>query len=84
MVAQRARLGADAILVANLRRDGVHFLEDTMATCDAAVEAKARFSLNFGDCFAYAHARLLDEPLLTLDADFLKTDLREVLHPNKR
>ena len=81
MVVERKRRGADKIVLANLQRDGVHFLADTLATCDTAVNAKARFSLNFGDCFAYAHAKLLDEPLLTLDADFLKTDLREVLHP---
>ena len=38
--------------------------------------------LNFGDCFAYAHAKHLNEPLLTLDTDFLKTDLPRVLHPD--
>jgi ribonuclease VapC len=32
--------------------------------------------LNFGDCFAYALARALDEPLLYKGSDFAKTDLR--------
>jgi ribonuclease VapC len=48
-----------------------------------ASEARIRFPINFGDCFAYAHASLRAEPLLTLDADFLKTDLAEVLHPDR-
>jgi ribonuclease VapC len=47
-----------------------------------AVDAFARFGkgrhpagLNFGDCLAYATARLADEPLLCLGDDFAKTDL---------
>jgi ribonuclease VapC len=32
-------------------------------------------ALNFGDCFAYALARTLDQPLLSKGADFSKTDL---------
>jgi ribonuclease VapC len=31
--------------------------------------------LNFGDCFAYALAKALDEPLLFKGEDFAKTDL---------
>ena len=31
--------------------------------------------LNFGDCFAYALARTLDEPLLFKDTDFSLTDV---------
>jgi ribonuclease VapC len=48
-----------------------------------ASEARNRFPLNFGDCFAYAHAKLRSEALVTLDADFLKTDLAHVLHPSR-
>lgn len=33
-------------------------------------------NLNFGDCFAYALARALDEPLLYKGDDFAHTDLR--------
>jgi len=47
-----------------------------------AVEAHARFgrgrhkaALNFGDCLAYATAKLADMPLLCTGADFSKTDL---------
>jgi ribonuclease VapC len=35
--------------------------------------------LNFGDCFAYALAAELDEPLLFVGQDFIHTDIRRVL-----
>lgn len=35
--------------------------------------------LNFGDCFAYALAKELDEPLLFIGQDFVHTDIRRVL-----
>jgi ribonuclease VapC len=35
--------------------------------------------LNVGDCFAYALAKDLDEPLLFVGQDFVHTDLRRVL-----
>ncbi len=35
--------------------------------------------LNFGDCFAYALARALDEPLLFVGDDFGQTDVRVAL-----
>ena len=31
--------------------------------------------LNFGDCFAYALAKLMDEPLLFKGSDFIHTDV---------
>lgn len=47
-----------------------------------AIEAYARFgkgrhaaALNFGDCLAYAVARLASQPLLFVGEDFGKTDL---------
>ena len=33
--------------------------------------------LNFGDCFAYALAKVFDEPLLFKGKDFGRTDIRE-------
>jgi ribonuclease VapC len=53
-----------------------------------AQEAHSRFGrgtghparLNFGDCFAYALARDLDEPLLFIGNDFTHTDVRRVLN----
>lgn len=52
-----------------------------------AVDAAARFgriaahpaSLNFGDCFAYAHARERGESLMFIGDDFTRTDVRSVL-----
>ncbi len=53
---------------------------------DLAAEGLPRFGkgrhpagLNFGDCFAYALARLLDEPLLLAGRDFAQTDLKLAL-----
>lgn len=38
-----------------------------------------RARLNFGDCFAYALAKELDQPLLFKGNDFSKTDIRSAL-----
>jgi ribonuclease VapC len=35
--------------------------------------------LNFGDCFAYALAKAIDEPLLYKGSDFSHTDVRSAL-----
>jgi ribonuclease VapC len=35
-----------------------------------------RAKLNFGDCFAYALAKAMDEPLLFKGIDFSRTDVR--------
>jgi ribonuclease VapC len=56
-----------------------------------AVEAAARFGkvvghkadLNFGDCFAYAHAQARSEALLFVGDDFTHTDVPSAL-PNPR
>ena len=50
---------------------------------DIAFDAYRRFgkgsghgaALNFGDCFAYALAKRLDEPLLFKGDDFSRTDI---------
>jgi ribonuclease VapC len=39
-----------------------------------------RANLNFGDCFAYALARVKREPLLYKGDDFVHTDVRSALH----
>jgi ribonuclease VapC len=52
-----------------------------------AIDAYARFGhgsghsagLNYGDCFAYALARHLDQPLLFKGDDFARTDIRSAL-----
>ncbi|MGC4408364.1 type II toxin-antitoxin system VapC family toxin [Rhizobium rosettiformans] len=39
-------------------------------------KGRHRAALNFGDCFAYALAKDLDEPLLFKGKDFTETDIR--------
>ena len=53
-----------------------------------ALEAYQRFGkgrhragLNFGDCFSYALAKAVDEPLLFKGRDFAKTDVRVARGP---
>jgi ribonuclease VapC len=38
-------------------------------------QGRHKAQLNFGDCLAYAVARLADEPLLFTGNDFTETDL---------
>jgi ribonuclease VapC len=78
------RLGRDArTLIAALLREWevetVPFGDDHWKE---ALEAASRFgrgrhraALNFGDCLAYAVAKLAAEPLLCTGDDFAKTDL---------
>jgi ribonuclease VapC len=40
---------------------------------------QAQHALNFGDCMAYAVAKLADAPLLYKDQDFALTDIRPAL-----
>lgn len=84
MVLERAVPGASSALESALAALGIEPLEADFALLRIAVAARARFPLNFGDCFAYAHARLRKEPLITLDDDFLATDLEAVWHPRPR
>ena len=65
---------------------GIEVVDVTAATARAARDAYRRFGkgnhparLNFGDCFAYALAMELDEPLLFKGADFARTDVRSAL-----
>jgi ribonuclease VapC len=52
-----------------------------------AIDAYGRFGkctrhpaqLNFGDCFSYALAKALDQPLLYKGDDFAQTDIRSAL-----
>ncbi len=81
MTLQRENLTALDALEPLLIQSGIERLDLNAATVRLAVEARARFPLNFGDCFAYAHAKLRHEALITLHDDFLKTDLVDLIHP---
>jgi ribonuclease VapC len=59
----------------------------TEAHAHLAIDAYRRFGkctqhpaqLNFGDCFSYALAKTLDQPLLFKGNDFSQTDIRSAL-----
>lgn len=57
----------------------IRLVPPTAEHAEAAARARLRYPLNLGDCFAYALAREQESPLLTLDRDFLKTDLRVIV-----
>ncbi len=58
---------------------GIRLIAPTAEQAEIAAAARLRYPLNLGDCFAYALAKLEDRPLLTLDKDFRRTDIRVVL-----
>ncbi len=65
-----------------LRDAEIELAPVTVEHLEAARRAWRRFgkgnhpaSLNFGDCFAYALAALMDEPLLFKGEDFAQTDI---------
>jgi ribonuclease VapC len=78
-------------------RDLDEFLHDAAIRIEPVTETQARIAreayrdygrgsghpaqLNFGDCFAYALARDLREPLLYKGADFSHTDIASALQP---
>ena len=69
-----------------LRRAGIVIEPVTEEQAYIARQAFADFGkgrhpagLNFGDCFSYALARAVDEPLLFKGQDFKKTDVDSVL-----
>jgi ribonuclease VapC len=83
-----ARKGDDAgrDLTLLIREVGMQVLPVDEAQADAAFRAWRRFgkgrhaaALNLGDCFSYALATALDEPLLFKGNDFVATDVRSAL-----
>ena len=79
-----AKMGDKARIVLSrlLQETGLAIIPFAEDHWRAAVEAYARFgkrrhpaALNFGDCLAYAVARLAGQPLLFVGDDFSKTDL---------
>lgn len=69
-----------------LERAGVEFVPVDLEQAREARLAFSRFGkgrhpagLNYGECFAYALARVLGEPLLCKGDDFRQTDIRTLL-----
>ncbi len=80
-----SRYGAEGVrdLDLLLERAGLELVPVDVEQARAARAAYSRFGkgrhpagLNLGDCFSYALARVLGEPLLFKGADFSQTDLR--------
>ncbi len=57
----------------------IRFIPPTISQAQLAAEARSKFPLNLGDCFAYALAKEEGEPLITLDRDFKRTDIKVLL-----
>jgi len=66
---------------AELLTSGIRFVAPDVEQARIAAEARLRYPLNLGDCFAYALATVEDCPILTRDGDFRAVD-RPVLLPN--
>lgn len=84
LVIDSRALGAFDRFVTNLEIDVIPV---DRVHADIARDAYRRFGkgsghparLNYGDCFAYAAATVLDEPLLFKGEDFTHTDVRSVI-----
>ena len=80
---RRVRDEGEARLDRLLQRLEVDIVSVTREHAEIARAAYRRFGrgrhpakLNFGDCFSYALAKSLDEPLLFVGDDFSSTDVR--------
>lgn len=58
----------------------IRFVPPDVQQARIVAEARLRYPLNLGDCFAYALAVVEDCPLLAIDGDFRSVD-RQVLSP---
>jgi ribonuclease VapC len=65
---------------AELLESGIRFVPPDVEQARIAAEARLRYPLNLGDCFAYALATVENCPILALDRDFRSVD-RPVLCP---
>jgi ribonuclease VapC len=63
-----------------LLASGIRFVPPDVEQAKIAAEARLRYPLNLGDCFAYALATVENCPILTRDGDFRAVD-RPVLLP---
>lgn len=57
----------------------IRFVPPTVNHAVLASEARIKYPINLGDCFAYALAKQEGCPLLTLDSDFKKTDIEVII-----
>jgi ribonuclease VapC len=88
MVYLERRNGSPADILELIDILGLRTMDVDRDQSDRALDAFARFGkgrhpagLNFGDCFSYALAATLKEPLLFKGDDFLKTDIVPAWRP---
>jgi ribonuclease VapC len=82
LIRLRDRQPADAdALESRLLTSGIEFIAPDTAQAGIAARARLTFPLNLGDCFAYALAKVENQPILTLDFDFRAVDIAVVLPP---
>ncbi len=62
-----------------MEESSLRLVQPTAEQAEVAALARLRYPLNLGDCFAYALARQEACPLLTLDRDFRRTDVKIVV-----
>jgi ribonuclease VapC len=62
-----------------MEESSLRLIPPTAEQAEIAASARLRYPLNLGDCFAYALAKQEACPLLTLDRDFRKTDVKVIL-----
>ena len=60
-------------------QSGIEFVAPDIEQARIAAEARLRYPLNLGDCFAYALAKTKNLSLLTLDQDFRAVDVPLIL-----
>jgi len=66
-------------LEAKLLGSGIRFVPPDVEQARIVAEARLRYPLNLGDCFAYALATVEDCPILARDRDFRGVDRPVVL-----
>ena len=62
-----------------LLRAGIEFVAPDVEQARTAAEARLRFPINLGDCFAYALSVTRDESILAIDRDFSRLDVAVTL-----
>jgi len=62
-----------------IQESSIRLVPPTAEQAEIAARARLRYPLNLGDCFAYALAKHEDCPLLTLDRDFRRTDVKVII-----
>lgn len=85
LILTKSKGGEGGVLAvkASLRDWGVVFVPPDGEQAEIAAQARLRYPLNLGDCFAYALAQVTGDTLLTLDRDFKGTDISILLPPRR-